>query len=441
MRALTVTEERTVEWREAPDPAIADPRQAIVRPITVALCDLDQPMVRGEAPFPAPIALGHEGIAEVVEVGEGVRSVAAGDRVVVPFQISCGECDRCAAGLTGDCRSVQPGSMFGFGAFGGDWGGLLSDLALVPFADAMLVPFPQGADPVMLASTSDNLPDAWRTVAGPLEELPGADVLVIGGGAPSIGLYALDFARALGASSVAYVDDDPGRLTVAQELGAEVLEPSETGRYRRRAITINATGTHEGLHAAVRSTQRGGICTSVGIYFEELTPMPLLEMYTAGIRFVTGRVAARPAIPAILELAAAGSIRPQVVTSNVAAWEDAPDAVQRDSDQARPLQGRGLMAQRLLALTYDYVPDILERRVPHREAHLAHAHASAERGELVIAGALGDPPHAAMFAFEVGDAAVVEEFVAADPYVKADLVTAHRIEPWTVVEHRATQRG
>jgi alcohol dehydrogenase len=328
MRSLTVTEERTVEWREAPDPAIDAPEQAIVRPLVVALCDLDQPMVRGQAPFPAPIALGHEGIAEVVEVGEAVRSVRAGDRVVVPFQISCGECDRCVAGLTGDCRSVKPGSMFGFGAFGGDWGGLLSDLALVPYADAMLVPVLAGADPLPIASASDNLPDAWRTVAGPLREIPGGDVLIIGGGAPSIGLYAVDFAQALGAAAVAYVDDDPDRLALAETLGAEGLEPSADGRYPRRAITVNARGDHAGLHAAIRSTARFGICTSVGIYFEEMTPMPLLEMYTAGIRFVTGRVAARPAIPSVLELAASGAIRPELVTSNVAAWEDAAEAVQ-----------------------------------------------------------------------------------------------------------------
>jgi uncharacterized protein len=91
------------------------------------------------------------------------------------------------------------------------------------------------------------------------------------------------------------------------------------------------------------------------------------------------------------------------------------------------------MARRLLALFYDYVPDILERRAPHREAHLAHANAAAERGELVIAGALGDPPQGAMFAFDVEDGAAIEEFVGTDPYVVADLVTAHRVEPWNVV--------
>jgi alcohol dehydrogenase len=328
MRALTLTEERRVEWREVAEPSIDGPGEAIVRPLAVALCDLDQPIIRGEAPVPPPVAIGHEGIAEVVEVGEDVASVKAGDRVVVPFQISCGACDRCRAGLTGDCRSVRPGSMYGFGSFGGEWGGLLSDLVRVPFADAMLVPLPAGIDPVAAASVSDNVPDAWRTVAGPLAEQPGADVLIVGGGAPSIGLYAIDIARALGAGGVAYVDTDPDRLELAARLGAEAIEAGEGERYERRPITVNATGDHEGLHTAIRSTQRNGTCTNVGIYYEALTPVPLLEMYTTGIRFVTGRVAARPAIPSVLELMAAGEIHPELVTSNVATWEDAPAAVQ-----------------------------------------------------------------------------------------------------------------
>jgi threonine dehydrogenase-like Zn-dependent dehydrogenase len=329
MRSLTVTEERSVEWREVPDPRLEGSGEALVRPLAVALCDLDQPIIRGEAPVPPPIQIGHEGVAEVIEVGEDVSTFAPGDLVVVPFQISCGQCDRCAAGLTGDCRTVPPGSMYGFGAFGSDWGGLLSDLVRVPYAEAMLVKIPANLDPVAVASASDNLPDAWRTVAGPLLEMPGADVLVIGGGAPSIGLYAVDFARALGAASVAYVDSDPARLALAAELGAEAIEATPEARYGRRPITVSATAQAEDLHAAIRNTERYGICTSVGIYYESTTPMPLLEMYTTGIRFVTGRVAARPAIPEILALADGGAIHPELVTSNVAAWDDAADAVQQ----------------------------------------------------------------------------------------------------------------
>lgn len=91
------------------------------------------------------------------------------------------------------------------------------------------------------------------------------------------------------------------------------------------------------------------------------------------------------------------------------------------------------MTGRHLILFYDYVDDILERRGPHREAHLAAAERARTAGDLVVAGALGDPPHGAAFVFAVDDSAVVEAFAAADPYVAAGLVTAWRVVPWNVV--------
>jgi alcohol dehydrogenase len=328
MRQLTIAEDRKVDWQEVPEPTLGGPAEALVRPLAVALCDLDQPMIRGEVPIPGPIALGHECVAEVVEVGGEVERLRVGDRVVVPFQISCGECARCRAGLTNSCRAVQRGSMYGFGAFGGDWGGTLSDLVRVPFAEHMLVELPASIDPAAFASGSDNLPDAWRTVGPPLADRPGADVLIIGGGAPSIGLYAVGIAAALGAASVTYVDDDEQRTEVARRLGAETIDGPLERRYDRRPITVNATASHEGLHCALRSTEPDGVCTSVGIYYEETTPLPLLEMYTAGITFVTGRVQARPIIPEVLELVASGKLDPSLVTSRTAGWDDAVEAVQ-----------------------------------------------------------------------------------------------------------------
>src|SRR6476659_415081 len=98
MRQLTLVEPRRVEWQDVPAPVLEDGRQAIVRPLAVALCDVDQPMIFGDAPAAAPVALGHEVVAEVVETGEAVTSVAVGDRVVVPFQVSCGRCTRCGNG-------------------------------------------------------------------------------------------------------------------------------------------------------------------------------------------------------------------------------------------------------------------------------------------------------------------------------------------------------
>jgi threonine dehydrogenase-like Zn-dependent dehydrogenase len=327
VKQLTLVEPRRVEWLDAPEPAVEGGGEAVVRPLAVALCDLDNAIVLGEFPLQTPAPLGHEFVAEVIDAGDQVRSVSPGDRVVVPFQISCGECARCRSGQTGDCESVPRLSMYGFGPFGGDWGGGLSDLVRVPYADAMLVPLPGGIDPVAVASASDNIPDAWRTVAPYLGRRPGAEVLIVAGGARSIALYAVDAARALGAGRVVYIDTDASRLQAAAALGAETVEgppPNRTGPF---PITVDASTTHEGLACALRSTDPGGVCTSVSIIAEPQTPVPLFEMYTNGIEFHTGRVMARPIIPEILELAAAGSLHPQQVTSKVVSWDDAADAL------------------------------------------------------------------------------------------------------------------
>jgi uncharacterized protein len=86
-----------------------------------------------------------------------------------------------------------------------------------------------------------------------------------------------------------------------------------------------------------------------------------------------------------------------------------------------------------VVLSYDYVPDVLERREPYRAAHLGHARAAKERGELLNVGAVGSPPRGALFVFVAEAEPQVDGFVAADPYVAAGLVTSHRVEPWTVV--------
>ena len=327
MKQLTLVEPGRVEWIDAHEPALKGDGEALVRPLAVALCDLDANIVNGQFPVPTPVALGHEFVAEVVDVGDSVNGVRPGDRVVVPFQISCGECDHCRRGQTGDCETVPRLSMYGFGPFGGDWGGALSDFVRVPYADAMLVPLPAGLDPATVASASDNIPDAWRTVAPPLERRPGAEVLVIGGGARSIGLYAVNMALTLGASRVVYVDDDSARLGIASELGAETVDGEPPHRLGPFPITVNASIIQAGLDCAIRSTEPGGECTCVAFLPEPATPMPLFEMYTNGIEFRIGRVMARPLIPEILERTAAGELHPERVTSKTVAWADAAEAV------------------------------------------------------------------------------------------------------------------
>jgi alcohol dehydrogenase len=329
MRQLSFVEPGAVRWEEAPDARIEGPDEALVRPFVVTTCDLDHAIVHGRAPFAGPFPLGHEFVAEVVEIGGEVSRFRAGQRVIVPFQISCGHCDRCARGLTGSCRTAGAGSAYGMKPIGGDWGGALADLVRVPYADAMLVDLPAGVDAIAVASASDNLPDAWRAVAPFLAESPGADVLVVGGVARSIALYAIAIARALGAGRIDYVDTDRDRLSLAERLGARGVEGPPPRRAGSFPITVDASGDAAGLACALRSVEPYGVCTSVAIYYFE-TALPLLEMYTRGVRFHTGRVNARAVIPEVLALVRSGKLHPEVVNSAIVPWDDAHEAILAD---------------------------------------------------------------------------------------------------------------
>ncbi len=328
MRQVTFLQPGKLEWREVPEPRLQGPGEALVRPIAVATCDLDGAMIRGEAPLPGPAALGHEIIAEVASVGEGVSSFAPGQRVVVPFAISCGACRFCQRGLTANCSSVPRGSMYGIGASGGDWGGALSDLVRVPYAQHMLVPLPDGISPAAVASAGDNISDAWRCVAPYLQQIPAAPVLIVGGGASgSIGLYAVALAKALGSSQIDYVDRDPQRNAKARLLGANVVEGSIPKRLGPYPITVDASSHPAGLACALRSTEAGGTCTSIGIYFGPETPVPLFDMFLGDVTLKTGRAHSRGIIPEVLELVRSGGFHPERITSETATFGDAVEAL------------------------------------------------------------------------------------------------------------------
>jgi alcohol dehydrogenase len=264
-------------------------------------------------------------VAEVTEIGDGVESVEPGDLVSVPFQVSCGECETCRRGHTGNCERVERLSMYGL-PMGKNYGGFMSDSVRVPFADAMLVRVPDGIEPASIASLSDNIPDGWRTVGPQLAERPGAPVLICASGA-AIALYATSIALALGAERVDLAGGNSYLRGRAEELGANLLEGEFPKRLGPYPITVDASGDPEGLACALRSTEPEGTCTSIGIYFTETTPVPLLEMFTKGIRFHTGRVHARPAMEPLLELVRGGSFKPELITGETAGWDDAAEAI------------------------------------------------------------------------------------------------------------------
>jgi alcohol dehydrogenase len=176
----------------------------IVRPVASTTCDLDRAIIAGATPFQGPFAIGHECVAEVVDVGDDA-GVIPGARVVVPWHPCCTVCAACLQGRMADCERVPRFAMYGV-PLGGDFGGLFDDLVHVPFG-AALVPVPDGVAPASVASASDNLSDAYGAVSRALATRPQGSVLVLGG-TGSIGQWAAGWAVMLGAARAVYVDRD-----------------------------------------------------------------------------------------------------------------------------------------------------------------------------------------------------------------------------------------
>ena len=326
MRQFTYVGPRRFELYEVPAPRLAADTDAIVRPLTVARCDLDFYIAQGHTAVPGPFAYGHEAIGVVTDAGARA-GVVPGDRVIVPFQLSCGRCDACRIGMTDTCSAYPARAAFGLKpSCGREFGGAISEAMHVPFADFMLIKLPAGIDPLSVASFPDNVADGWRAVSGPLKERPGANVLVVGGLAQSVSLYAVASAVSLDAGDVLYLDDDEGRRAIAERLGAraEPLTLAERSPLKFE-IVVDGNGDPDALRFAVRSTVPHGIVTSVAMYFDDLVGLPLRQMYARGITFHTSRVRARAELPAMLDHHAHGHFHPEKVTTRVVPFSRAAE--------------------------------------------------------------------------------------------------------------------
>src|SRR3954470_14289052 len=329
MRALVLRPGGRLAWRSVPAPPPPGPLGALVRPLAVATCDMDRPIGLGATPFPTPLAFGHECVAEVLSVGAEVAEIRPGQRVVVPFQISCGACAACRAGHTANCLAVPPVSMYGFGLAGGHWGGAVADELAVPFADAMLVALPDGIDPVAAASVADNVVDAYRHI-GP--HAPAERVVIVGAATrrhlftASVSLYTGLIARALGAREVTLVDAREPVRSQARALGLEALAPREARDLAAAPLVADVSATPAGLDLALRLTAPDGLCTSSGSLHTKAR-IPAALMFGRNATLMLGRTHARTHIPQVLDLMARGDLRPERVTTLVAPLDDAPAAL------------------------------------------------------------------------------------------------------------------
>ncbi len=329
MRQLQYHSANSLIWVDVPAPEIQDNRDAIVKPLMVSRCELDRSIAGGMLGWPGGFAFGHEIYAEVVDAGDGVARYKPGDRVVVPFQISCGACGRCRAGFTGLCETVPYRSSYGMAPLSGvDYGGGLSDRVRVPFADHMLVAAPDNMEPAAIAGVADNVTSAYAMVAEPLAMFPNARVLIVGGN--TVALNAARFALGLGADKVVLVDEDAESLKIAAQFGAEAVHASiepqmqSVGQF---PVTIDATGTEDGLAFAVYSTDHEGFCQTAYGGFSEKTPVPLRHMYGTNITLKIARVHARAHMPEVLALLHKGCVHGEPLVSRQVPFSEAADAM------------------------------------------------------------------------------------------------------------------
>lgn len=322
MRSLRFLGPRRLEWHEVPAPRILGPGEAIVEPVAASVCDIDRPVLAGESPFAGPFAIGHEGVARVIDVGDEVSTVVPGQLVAVAWHIACGSCASCRVGLTAHCESVPPQAMYGLPA-GGEWGGLFDDQLRVPFADAMLTPLPEGMDPAVAVSAGDNLSLGYEIMHKHLSR-GRCRVAVLGWQA--VGLYQVAFATALGADDVLYVDDDPAHRALAAAYGARAVAGPPSIEHGRFDLVVDASFQEPWLRRGIRMLQPEGVLECLGGYFGDVA-VPAFAMYATGVTLRLGRANTGPHVAPTVAAISSGAVAPGLIHDAIVAWDDAPAAL------------------------------------------------------------------------------------------------------------------
>jgi threonine dehydrogenase-like Zn-dependent dehydrogenase len=331
-----------------PDPVLREPTDAIVRVTSTAICGSDLHLYRVLSMYMEPgDILGHEPMGIVEEVGSAVSHIRPGDRVVLPFNISCGHCFMCGRGLQSQCETTQVrehgkgAALFGYTKLYGGVPGGQAELLRVPQAHYGPIKVPEGPPDERFLYLSDVLPTAWQAVR--YADVPRGGTLAVYGLGP-IGQMCVRVARTLGVERVIGVDLVPERNELARRYGAEIVEWSDdsdaaleildlTGG-RGADSVIDAVGTEahgapvqellqklasrtpssiatrvmekvgsdrtSALHSAISTVRRGGTLSIVGVYGGAATPVPMLELFDKQVQVRMGQANVRAWIDEIL---------------------------------------------------------------------------------------------------------------------------------------------
>ena len=286
MRAVVYEGIGKVSVAEVPEPVLEDPRDAIVRVTTAAICGSDLHFFHGKAPLEPGETIGHEAVGVIEATGPDVERFHPGQRVVVAFDIACGQCWFCRAGQTQLCEDFR---NLGAGIFGGGLGGAQAELVRIPSADTNLLAVPEDMDDEHALFVGDILTTGYY--AAGIAGIRDADTVAVIGAGP-VGFFCVQGARLHGAGEVLALDPEPERLLLAQKAGATTVNVGErhaqmavhelTGG-RGADVVIEAVGSPAAFESAIDVVRRGGTVVVAGMYTSEIVEIPIGIWWTRAL--------------------------------------------------------------------------------------------------------------------------------------------------------------
>jgi alcohol dehydrogenase len=305
MRANVYHGPGRASWEEVADPEITDEGDAIIRVSATSICGVDLHILRGDVPSVRPgRVLGHEAVGIVEQVGDRVRTMGPGDRVLVSCVSACGNCPACREGHFGQCRGG------GGWLLGHTYDGTQAEFARIPFADHSTYSLPPNVTDEEALILADTMPTGYEVGVLKAHVQPGDVVVVVGAG--PIGLAAITGARLFSPSHVIAIDHADRRLEAAKQFGADVTvnnttsDPLEVVRAltdRQGAdVAIEAVGEGETFELAVRLTRPGAHVANIGVHGKPAA-LHLEDQWTRDITVTTGLVDTY-SIPVLMRLLA-----------------------------------------------------------------------------------------------------------------------------------------
>lgn len=286
MRAVVADGIGRVRVDDVQEPTVRDAADAVVRITVSAICGSDLHFFNGKAPLESGEGMGHEAVGVVESVGEAVRHVRRGDRVVVAFVVACGACWFCDRGQTGLC---EQSAVFGTGLFGGGMPGAQAERLRVPVADVNLLPIPADIDDERAVFVADVLTTAVYTAT--LASAASSDTVAVVGAGP-VGLLSAQALAATGVARVLVLDRDADRLVLASRAGAATVDVGRrnpqtavadlTGG-RGADVAIDAVGHPDAFATALDVVRRGGRVVVVGMYAGESVETQLGVWWARGL--------------------------------------------------------------------------------------------------------------------------------------------------------------